>query len=130
VRKAGHAAVGSAAGFVASFVGVLRISTETTLFGFAFTGLIAWLFGMGLGAFGAEIPDLLDNPKKLGPNHRRLAHSVVVLAGVSYCIYAILTDRWVMEGRIDVLFLLPFLAGYASHLIVDAPSKKHLPFLF
>lgn len=104
-------------------------SGGVSLFGLSFAAFYAWLIGTGMGAWGASMPDVLEPSKRGGPNHRSFFHSIVVLAGMCYLIYAILTDQLILKDRMDLLFILPFVAGYVSHLAVDWRSPKRLPFL-
>lgn len=110
-------------------------------------------FGGGVGgAVGGMLPDLLE--PALTPNHRGLAHSVLVGAGIvsaqldqwsEWCRqkadhYRALQDStqsdpakrflWCLVKmllRIAAGFLAGVQAGYASHLALDALTPKSLP---
>lgn len=92
--------------------------------------LAAIVLGCLIGGFTGLLPDMIESSKRRGPNHRRFFHSwifLLALFGVGYAVYL---------GKIPAispsgawLVVLPAIAGYASHLLTDFPTKKGLPFV-
>lgn len=79
------------------------------------------------GALGGKMPDILE-PSNGNPNHRQFCHSVTVLAGISG-LYALVNswDAQTPNDRIIKYFLKGVLAGYGSHLGLDATTPRSLP---
>lgn len=118
-------------------------------------GLVAELVGAGVGgAIGGRLADVLE--PALSPNHRRIAHSGLAAAGLFRAAHAgwptrcrelagVCRTRSADFGRtveqrqndrleeLSWRFLAGlvegFLAGYASHLVLDAGTPKGLPLL-
>jgi membrane-bound metal-dependent hydrolase YbcI (DUF457 family) len=97
------------------------------------------------GYLGAAAPDWIDPPTS--PNHRSIGHSIVVAGGGIVYTSSHIT-QWRAElqtrsaaafstGRVGkgYLYLIAsslfvgFVAGYASHLVLDASTPKGLPLL-
>jgi len=90
-----------------------------------------WVFLAAVvgGALGGKMPDILE-PSLNNPNHRQFCHSVAVLA-VGGWLYALLRD-WDGQSPTDRLvkhFIMGVLAGYGSHLGLDATTPRSLPLL-
>jgi membrane-bound metal-dependent hydrolase YbcI (DUF457 family) len=118
-------------------------------------GLVAEVFGAGVGgAVGGRLADVLE--PALSPNHRKIAHSGLAAAGLFRAAYAgwparcrelagVCRTRSADVGRtveqrqndrleeLSWRFLAGlvegFLAGYASHLVLDASTPQGLPLL-
>jgi membrane-bound metal-dependent hydrolase YbcI (DUF457 family) len=83
--------------------------------------------GSVIGACAAAIPDVVESSKRRGPSHRAFFHSWVVLLsllGLGWLIYrgSIHLDPGIVWG-----FVLPAIAGYVSHLVLDSVTEKGLP---
>lgn len=81
------------------------------------------------GALGGKLPDILE-PSRGNPNHRQFCHSVAVLAAGTK-LYWILRD-WDAKtpgDRLIKYFCMGVLAGYGSHLGLDASTPRSLPML-
>jgi inner membrane protein len=74
------------------------------------------IWGGGISAIGAAVPDILEPADS--PSHRGFAHSYAVLGGS-------------LRGSIGEInpILALLLAGYASHLVLDASTPASLPLI-
>lgn len=75
--------------------------------------------GAFIGALTARLPDLIEPAKH--PNHRGTAHSFSVLVGL-----IIVFVRRRPNHPLSIM-IRPALAGYGSHLALDANTPKGLP---
>ena len=134
MKAAKHNALGVATGFAVTLFPTLEKigqgqDGEMTLLGFGVSIFLEWGAGALFGGFGAWFLDWMESSKKLGPNHRGVFHSIAVLAGMCYLIYMCTTNGWGLTDRPDLITLLPFAGGYASHLAADFLTPKRLPLI-
>ena len=81
-----------------------------------------------VGAVFGKLPDLLE--PAMNPNHRQFFHGVVVLGGL--CIGFKKAYDWQPDDEFGKLLRAALLiggAGYISHLLLDAMTKKSLPII-
>ncbi len=77
--------------------------------------------GAVAGALAARLPDILEPATH--PNHRKAAHSVTALLVVIFAFVKRYPDH-----PLSIL-IKPALAGYGSHLVLDARTPKRIPIL-
>lgn len=77
--------------------------------------------GAVAGALAARLPDILEPATH--PNHRGTAHSIAVLLGITFA----LVNRY-PNHPLSIL-IKPALAGYGSHLVLDARTPKRIPII-
>lgn len=103
-----------------------------------FEEMLMRILGATIGGYvGARIPDIID-PSSRGPNHRSIGHGVVS----NGAIYAYGKDKFLdtreklsketdNQNRLFNQFIVGamegFVAGHASHLILDSRTPKGLP---
>ena len=113
--------------------------------------------GFIVGSVAGCIPDIIEPAKKLGPCHRKSAHSVVLGAGIvgATTVFLAQSQEWfraraaecatrrngyekgtILHMVFDLLEKLCYIlaggvpglaAGYLSHLVLDAGTVKGLP---
>lgn len=73
-----------------------------------------------IGTVMALLPDIIESAK-CNPNHRQFFHSVIILLS------AILAYNKIGRNEFEKLLTNVGLAGYASHLFLDALTPRSLP---
>lgn len=76
------------------------------------------------GGTAGILPDMIDPPT--GPNHRSIGHSVVGCAGLSKVWEKTRDNPQLQPQQKD--FAAAIIAGYLSHLFLDAQTPAGLPF--
>jgi inner membrane protein len=111
-----HRSIGGLAGLAAAIADTAPESEQVALMAITtFAGLA-----------GAMAPDVIE--PALSPNHRAFFHSLVTLAIVTGSAWHVW--NWkpeTFEGRMARAAALGFLAGYVSHLALDATTPMSLP---
>lgn len=86
---------------------------------------------LGIGALGgfigATLLDVLE--PAYHPNHRDLAHSFGTGGLICHLLHKSLTENEQNQRKTEHLFFIALGAGYISHLVLDARTKKGLPVL-
>jgi membrane-bound metal-dependent hydrolase YbcI (DUF457 family) len=146
-RKPAHVAAGLAAGIGAGFATARHLPDEDQFLHVAFAGIG--------GAVGGLAPDWLEPGSN--PNHRNVFHSLLAAGGITAAALAdwqsschrasaecLSRAQLAPLGssersneqmkaflwRVLAGLIIGFLAGYASHLALDAGTAKSLPLLF
>lgn len=77
----------------------------------------------GLGTVCGILPDVLESATS--PNHRKFAHSLVFLSGLTIGEIKIIEDKKLSEEY--KLFLSSAIVGYGCHLFLDSSTPRGLP---
>lgn len=83
---------------------------------------------LAVGLFGgvvALLPDVIDPP--LSPDHRSIGHSIA-LSGLSIPVLIKWIDENAQMNSDQKDFAKSMVAGYVSHLVLDAETHAGLPF--
>ena len=146
-RRPTHVAAGVAAGIAAGVVTARHLADEDRFLHVAFAGIG--------GAIGGVVPDWLEPGTH--PNHRNVFHSLLAAGGVTAAVLANwqaschgaaarclgraqLSPAGSSERSNEQMkaflwralagLIIGFLAGYTSHLALDAGTATSLPLLF
>ena len=83
------------------------------------------IFCTATGFVCGLLPDLIE--PATSPSHRKFAHSVLVLCGMSIGKVAIIESKLLSPEK--KLYLSCAVASYGSHLLLDSSTPKGLPMM-
>ena len=83
------------------------------------------LGGAGIGAVAGVLPDIIE--PATNPNHRKLFHSVLTGAAVTYGMYKGNTSENLNHEAKTTINIVG--SAYLSHLVLDSGTPKGLPII-
>lgn len=122
-------------GLAVSSTIVVAIASKEEL---SFEDICMRMLGAAFGGYvGARLPDVID-PSSRGPNHRSVGHGIAPNGALyALCSKKFLATRKILleepnpQSRIGNQFMVGamdgFIAGHASHLVLDSRTPKGLP---